>query len=120
MLLQRFGHFSFESLAAQIFGDDGPFPVEQIGRWDADDAIFSGQFVLPCLAIEVLAPGHLSLRQETRQSRLVIVEADTDDFKAFGVILLISLQHIREFSNAGFVPGCSEIDQNNFALIIGH
>ena len=116
MLLQRFGHFSFESLAAQIFGDDGPFPVEQIGRWDADDAIFSGQFVLPCLAIEVLAPGHLSLRQETRQSRLVTVEADTDDFKPFRMQCFIGLFDIGDFGNTRPAPGRPEVDEHDFAL----
>src|SRR2546423_8413785 len=50
---------------------------------------------------------------------LVLIETDADDFEAFRMMFLVSLDYIRQFVNARYAPGRPKVDEHHFAFVVG-
>src|SRR5262245_30845084 len=107
---QRFSQGFLERLAAEVLADDLALPIQEEGRWDAINAVFGGELVLPFFAVKILHPGDLFGLQKAFEFLLVLVKADTDDFKAVAVMLVVSLKDIGQFGYTRAAPGRPEFN----------
>src|SRR5262249_5602753 len=107
---QRFSQGFLERLAAEILADDLALPIQEEGRRDAIDAVFGGELVLPTFTVKILHPGELFGFQKAFELLLVLVKADTDDFKAVAVMLVVSLKDIGQFCYTRDAPGRPEFN----------
>jgi len=107
---QRFGQGFLERLAAEILADDLALPIQEEGHRDAIDAVFGGELVLPTFTVKILHPRDLVGFQKAFELLLVLVKANTDDFKAVAVMLVVSLNDIGQFGYTRDAPGCPEIN----------
>jgi len=65
---------------------------------------------LPTFAVKILHPRDLFGFQKAFELLLVLVKADTDDFKAVAVMLLVSLNDIGQFGYTRATPGRLEFN----------
>src|SRR5262245_65896748 len=107
---QRFSQGFLERLAAEILADDRALAIQEEGCRDAIDAVFGGELVLCTFAVKILHPRDLFGFQKAFELLLVLVKADTDDFKAVGVMLLVSLNDIGQFGYTRAAPGRPEFN----------
>src|SRR5256885_1783011 len=78
----------------------------------------SSDVVLPRLAVEVLRPDEVLLLGDIDHVLAVGVEADADELHAFGVVLVVSRDHVIRLGHAGPAPRRPEIDDDNPAFVI--
>ena len=116
---QGFSKGLFERFAAEVLADDLALPIQEEGCGDTGDAVFGGELVLPTFAIKILRPGDLLGFQEASELLLVHVKADTDDFKAVSVMLVVSLHDVGQLTHTRVAPGRPEINQHQLALVPG-
>ena len=73
------------------------------------------KLVLPLAAIEEVEPVHTGISDLLLKPRLVIIQADGEDFEPLLPVLLIGLFQMWKLSNTGTTPGGPEIDQDDLA-----
>src|ERR1700722_5457690 len=84
------------------------------------NTIFNGHRCFPIASIVNLGPGHVVIAHELQKLRALSwrIQADTDNFKSIGMVLLIGGDYVGKFMTAGAAPGCPKIQEHNFALVV--
>src|SRR5207244_3470865 len=101
----------FQALAAGMSINHLAILPHQDHARDAKNAVLGyGRMLTVVLLVVKNRPRELFRLQELLQIVAVLIDAQTDDFKALIVVLLVHLFHVGNLSNAWPAPGRPEVD----------